>query len=440
MDSRQAIPSALFYMILMGLCLPLSSARGDSLNEWVNDSVDELITIYQDFHAHPEVSFEEENTANRLATHLKATGAEVQQNIGGHGVVALIKNGNGPTLMLRTDLDGLPVTEETGLIFASKETVTAESGSQSGVMHACGHDVHMTNLIGTAQYLASHKEQWKGTLMLIGQPAEEKGAGAKAMLTDGLFEKFPKPDFAIALHVDPYLPTGRVGYRSGYAMANVDSVDITLQGKGGHGAYPHTTIDPVIQAAQLVMSLQTIVSREIKPIEPAVITVGSIHGGTKHNIIGNSCHLQLTVRSYSEEVRKHLLEAIVRKSKAVAIGAAAEEPIIDISEGTPSLFNDEELSARIVPVFEKLLGKENAVASEPSMGGEDFSRYGRSGVPILMYRLGSVEAKRLNRYKELGQKPPSLHSSLYYPDIEPTLKTGLKTMIGASLNILALEN
>ena len=193
MDSRQAIPSALFYMILMGLCLPLSSARGDSLNEWVNDSVDELITIYQDFHAHPEVSFEEENTANRLATHLKATGAEVQQNIGGHGVVALIKNGNGPTLMLRTDLDGLPVTEETGLIFASKETVTAESGSQSGVMHACGHDVHMTNLIGTAQYLASHKEQWKGTLMLIGQPAEEKGAGAKAMLTDGLFEKFPKP-------------------------------------------------------------------------------------------------------------------------------------------------------------------------------------------------------------------------------------------------------
>lgn len=275
--------------------------------------------------------------------------------------------------------------------------------------------------------------------MLIGQPAEERGAGARAMLKEGLFERFPKPDFALALHVDASLAAGKVAYREGYAMANVDSVDITMHGKGGHGAYPQATIDPVVMAAHLVMDLQTIVSREIKPVEPAVITVGSIHGGTKHNIIGNRCHLQLTVRSYTDEVRQHLLSAIKRKAEAVAQSANAEPPTIKISEGTPSLKNDEQLTRRIVGVCREVLTADNVVPAEPSLGGEDFSEYGRAGVPIFMFRLGSVEGKRLRRFAELGQGPPSLHSPKYYPDIEPTLATSLKVTLHGVLDLLPAE-
>jgi len=287
-----------------------------------------------------------------------------------------------------------------------------------------------------ARYLAANKSAWSGTVMLIGQPAEERGAGAKAMLEDGLFTRFAKPDFAVALHVDSTLAAGRVGYRAGYALANVDSVDVTMKGKGGHGSAPHTTVDPIVQAAHLVMDLQSIVSREIKPIEPAVITVGSIHGGTKHNIIGDECHLQITVRSYSDTVRKQLLEGIRRKAKAVALSANAPDPVVKISEGTPSLSNDAKLAARLSGLFRKTLGAENVEQSEPSMGGEDFSRYGRAGVPILMYRLGSVEAQRLDRYRQLGQHPPSLHSAIYYPDVEPTLQTGVTTMSSAVIELL----
>ncbi len=421
--------------IVLSLIL-LSSSSADEPQAWVKENLDDLVQLYRHFHSHPEISFEEKNTAARLAAELKAVGAEVTTQVGGHGVVALVKNGEGPTLMLRTDLDALPVTEQTGLVYASKVTVQNSDGRETGVMHACGHDVHITNLIGVARYLAANKDRWQGTVMLIGQPAEERGAGARAMLDDGLFERFPKPDFAVALHVDSTLATGRVGYRAGYALANVDSVDITVRGKGGHGAYPHTTVDPIVQAAQLVLSLQTIVSREVKPIEPAVVTVGSIHGGTKHNIIGDTCHLQLTVRSYSDEVRKQLLDAIVRKTKAVASGADAPEPVVEISEGTPSLNNSEELAARLAPVFRRLLGDENVVQSEPSMGGEDFSHYGRAGVPILMYRLGAVDQKRLDRYKQLDQPPPSLHSPIFYPDVDEALITGVTTMSGAVLELL----
>ncbi|MBA2115629.1 M20 metallopeptidase family protein [Bremerella alba] len=405
------------------------------IEQWVNDQVDSLIEIYQDFHAHPEVSFEEAKTAQRLAGLLKSAGYEVTTEIGGHGLVAILQNGEGPTVMLRTDLDGLPVTENTELVYASKQTVKLDDGSQSGVMHACGHDIHMTNVVGTARYMAAHRNQWHGTLMIIGQPAEEKGQGAKAMLQDGLFERFPKPDYAIALHVDPNLPTGTIGYRSGYAMANVDSVDIYVQGQGGHGAHPDATVDPIVQAAQLILDLQTIVSREINPTEPAVVTVGAIHGGTKHNIIGNECHLQLTVRSYGEKVRKQLLEAIQRKAKAVAISYRAPEPKIVISEGTPSLFNDKHLTWRIVENFNRTFGDEKVVPVDPSMGGEDFSRYGIAGVPIFMYRLGSVDAKRLARYEQLGQEPPSLHSPLYYPDAEACLTTGVNATVSALLEL-----
>jgi hippurate hydrolase len=334
-------------------------------------------------------------------------------------------------------MDALPVVEHTQLVYASQVKVKSDTGQEIGVMHACGHDVHMTNLVGVARYLAAHKDRWRGRLMLVAQPAEERGAGAQAMLKDGLFERFGRPDFALALHVDATRPAGQVGYRQGFALANTDNVDITLHGKGGHGAYPHTTIDPVVQAAQLVLALQTIVSREVKPIEPAVVTVGSIHGGTKHNIIPDQCQLQLTLRSYSDEVRKQLLAAIQRKAAAVAMGAGAPEPIVKVTEGTPALWNDQELAERVAAIFRRVLGAGNVAIAEPSMGGEDFSLFGRSGVPAFMFWLGSVDDKRLARYQQLGQSPPSLHSPLYYPDYEETLVTGITAMASAALELLA---
>jgi hippurate hydrolase len=294
----------------------------------------------------------------------------------------------------------------------------------------------MTNLVGVARYLAEHRDGWRGRLILIGQPAEERGGGARAMLEDGLFDRFGKPDFALALHVDATRAAGRIAYRPGHALANVDSVDITMHGQGGHGAYPHATIDPIVQAAQLVNVLQTIVSREVRPIDPAVVTVGSIHGGTKHNIIPSQCQLQLTVRTYGDEVRQQVLRAIRRKAAAVASGAGAPEPTVEVSEGTPALWNDRQLTERLATVFCDVLGDDNVSVAEASLGGEDFSYYGQAGVPSLMFWLGSVEQKRLARYAQLGQTPPSLHSPLYYPDYEPTLTTGIQVMASGALELL----
>lgn len=424
----------LIVMAAVVLCTaPLPAAE---VRPWVDEHLDNLVTLYRHFHQHPELSFQERETAAKLAAELRAAGCDVTTDVGGHGVVGILANGDGPRLMLRTDLDALPVAEATGLVYASQAKVTAEDGAETGVMHACGHDIHITNLVGVARYLGSHRQQWQGTVMFVGQPAEERGAGAKAMLDDGLFERFPKPDMALALHVDSTLAAGNVGYRAGYALANVDSVDIVVKGRGGHGAYPHTTIDPIVQAAHLVLDLQTIVSREVKPTEPAVVTVGAIHGGTKHNVIGDRCHLQLTVRSYTDEVRQQLLDAIARKARAVAASHNAPEPEVTVSEGTPAMFNDEDLVARVVPVFQRVLGNDRVIPSEPSMGGEDFSQYGRAGVPIFMYRLGSVEPQRLAGYKRVAQPAPSLHSPLYYPDAEPTLATGIVTMLSAVLDLL----
>ncbi|MCH2221262.1 MAG: amidohydrolase, partial [Dechloromonas sp.] len=309
-------------------------------------------------------------------------------------------------------------------------------GATVGVMHACGHDVHMTNVVGAVSYLASHRSQWQGTLVAIFQPAEERGAGAKAMIADGLLVRFPRPDFALALHVAADTPVGHVGYRAGYAQANVDSVDITVRGRGGHGAYPQATVDPVVVAAQLVVDLQSIVSREIAPIDPAVITVGSIHGGTKHNIIGDTCELQLTVRSYSPKVRKHLIAAIRRKAQAAAASADAPPPEILVSEGTPALYNDPDLVARLVPVLVQVLGDENVAEVEPSMGGEDFGRIGEEGVPIVMFKLGAISAARLEAFQRAGTDPPSLHSPKFYPDPAPTLRTGITTLVAAALELL----
>jgi amidohydrolase len=415
--------------------LAVPPARGEDPAAWAKAHQAELVELYRHFHANPELSFEERATGARVANELRAAGIDVTEGVAKTGVVGLLKNGSGPIVMIRTDLDALPVTEQTGLAYASKVKVKSEAG-ETGVMHACGHDIHITNLIGTARWFAAHKDQWQGTLFFLGQPAEERVGGAKVMLEEGLFTKFPKPDYAIALHCDSNLATGKVGVRGGFALANVDSCDITMIGRGGHGAYPHTTIDPIVLAAQLVMSLQTIVSREIKPIEPAVVTVGSIHGGTKHNIIGNECHMQLTIRSYSEEVHKQIHEAIVRKAKAVAAGAGAPEPKVVFSDGTPAMFNDEKLAARLREVFIRVLGADNVDNPAPEMGGEDFSMYGKAGVPILMFRLGTIEPRRLARMKELGQSPPSLHSPLFYPDADEALVIGITTTVAAALELL----
>ena len=422
--------------LLFAVSIDTSMTSAETPGDWVHVNLQDIVDLYRHFHAHPELSFQEEQTAARLAQELRTLGAEVATGIGGHGVAAFIRNGEGPTVMLRSDLDALPVTEKTGLVYSSQVRVKNEKGVEVGVMHACGHDVHIANLIAVARYLSENKDLWKGTLMLIGQPAEERGAGAIAMLQDGLFERFPQPDYALALHVDATLAAGKVGFRTGYSLANVDSVDITVKGQGGHGAYPQTTIDPIVQAADLVMSLQTIVSREVKPLEPCVVTVGSIHGGTKHNIIGDACHLQLTVRSYTDEVRQQLLDAIQKRARGIAAAYGAPEPVVIISEGTPSLWNDPQLGNRMSRVFRRVLGKENVTEAEQSMGGEDFSQYGKAGVPIMMFRLGAVDASRLKRYQQLGHNPPSLHSPNFYPDAGETLTTGIVVMSNALLELL----
>lgn len=428
-------------VITSGVSVPLLPAveepqPGALFAPWVSQHLNELVALYKEFHAAPELSFREEQTAEKLAAELKKIGAEVSTKIGRQGVVGVLKNGAGPTVMIRTDLDALPVVEATELPYASKVMVNDASGNPIGVMHACGHDIHMTSLIGVARCLAAHKSAWRGTVLFIGQPAEEIGSGAAAMLKDGLFKRFPRPDYALALHVDARLATGRVGYRAGYALANVDSVDITMRGKGGHGAYPHTTIDPIVQAAHLIVDLQSIVSRENSPLEPAVVTVGSIRGGTKHNIIGDKCHLQLTVRSYSDKVRAHLKEAIRRKAFAAAASAGAPEPTIEFSDATPALKNDERLVDRLVPVFERVLGKENVVPAERSMGGEDFSEFGLAGVPIFMFRLGSIDPKRMETYEKASKDLPSLHSPHYFPDPPQTLATGIVAMTSAVIELL----
>lgn len=418
---------------------PPAKAADDEPAAWAAKHLDELLSLYKHFHQHPELSLEERETAARLADELQAAGAQVTRGLGGHGVVGVLAKGKGPALLIRTDLDALPVAEQTGLSYASTVKVKDARGTETGVMHACGHDIHITSLIGVARYLNEHKHRWQGTVIFIGQPAEERGEGAKQMLDAGLFEKFPKPDFALAMHVDSNLAAGKLGYRAGFTLANVDSVDIKLHGRGGHGAFPHTTIDPIVQAARLILDLQTIVSREIKPTEPAVITVGSIHAGTKHNVISDECRLQLTVRSYSDEVRRQLLDAIRRKAAATAASSGAEEPTVTVSEGTPAMFNDEKLVERVAPVFRRVFGEDRVAPSEQSMGGEDFSRYGLAGVPIFMFRVGTVDAKRLAGFERIGQEPPSLHSPLFYPDPEPTLATGVAAMAAAALDLLQAE-
>ena len=414
----------------------------DDVRSAVNAESANLLDLYRHLHAHPELSFHEEKTAARLAEELRPLGFEVTTGVGKYGVVAVLKNGSGPTVLVRSDLDGLPVKEQTGVSYASTVTTKDDAGKEVPVMHACGHDVHITCLVGVARVLGKFKDRWHGTLVLIGQPAEERGGGAKAMLKDGLFTRFPKPDFCLALHDSASLPTGALSYTPGFAMANVDSVDITVRGVGGHGAHPDKTKDPVLLAAQIVVALQSIISRELEPGESAVVTVGSIHGGTKHNIIPDEVKLQLTVRSYTDEVRKQTLAAISRIARGQALAAGVAEdrlPVVEIGDDfTAATYNDPKLTARLAGVFKSWFGDENVVARKPTMGGEDFGEFGRTSdrIPICMFDLGAVKREDFEASGRSGKPLPSLHSSLWAPDPQPTLTTGITAMTAAVLELM----
>ncbi len=396
-----------------------------------------LQALYRDLHRAPELSNQEGKTAARLANELRALGVEVTTGVGGHGVVGVLRNGAGPTLLLRTDLDALPVREETGLPIASRVTARDDDGKTVPVMHACGHDLHMTAWIGAARVLASSKSRWRGTVVLVGQPAEEKGAGAARMLAAGLYKRFGKPDHALALHVSAELPSGSVGLTAGFALANVDSVDVTVFGRGGHGAYPHKTIDPIVIAARIVLGVQTLVSRESNPLEPAVVTVGSIHGGAKHNVIPDEVKLQLTVRSYEERVRRALLDGIRRIAEAEAMAARApRKPEVAFTEGTPATYNDPALTERAAAVLARVLGKEAVHRPPPVMGGEDFSEYGRAGVPALIFMIGAVPHAKAEAARTSGAPLPSLHASAFAPDLGPALRTAVTSLVALSWELL----
>jgi hippurate hydrolase len=404
--------------------------------------INDLVALYQHLHTNPELSLMETKTSARLAEEMKKLGYEVTEKVGGNGIVAVMKNGPGPVVLIRTDMDALPITEQTGLAYASKVKMKDWNGNEVGVMHACGHDIHMSCWIGTARVLASMKDRWSGTVVFMGQPAEEVIAGARMMLADGLYKRFPKPDYALALHSDPHNPAGVVSYVEGLALAASDTIDIVVKGKGSHGAAPHMGIDPIVLSARIILDLQTIVSREVNPIDPCVITVGSIHGGTKHNIIPNEVKLQLTVRTTKTETRDHVLKAIDRVIKAAAVGARAPEPEmkVNLEQYTPPTLNDAALARKCGSVFRDILGPENVKPRQPVMGAEDFGRLSEGKTPIFMFFLGSVSKEKYEAAQKPGATPlPGMHTDSYAPLPEPSIRTGVRTMSLAAMNLLRKE-
>jgi amidohydrolase len=432
------LPAAVFAVAALASYIRAAEDPKRRVEDDLKTDLPFLQQFYTDLHQNPELSFLEEKTAAKVARELKSAGFEVAEKVGLHGVVGVLLNGDGPVVLLRTDMDALPVREQTGLSYASTRKQVNTTGEEVPVMHACGHDLHMTAMIGAARFLARHKDLYRGTIVIIGQSAEERGAGARAMLKAGLFERFPKPNYCIALHVHSNLQVGKVAYVPGYMMANVDMVDLTIRGVGGHGAYPHLAKDPVVLASETVLALQTLNSREKKASDPGVLTVGSIHGGTKHNIIPDEVKLQLTLRSYSDSVRTNMIEGIKRVTRGLAIAAGLPEdrmPVVTVldDEFTPATYNDPPLTERWVGVLEDWLGKDALVRDEPQMGGEDFSEYGRTPdkIPICMLWLGSVPAEKMK-----NGKVPSIHSPFYYPDPEPTIRTGVTALSAAVLDLL----
>ena len=439
-------------LILSVANLPMRSVTAQqSLDNMIESEMAALVSTYKALHAAPELSHYEEKTSALVAKELRALGYSVIERIGkykrpewvGYGVVGVMKNGEGPVVLVRADMDALPVEEKTGLPYASKVRVKTDAGQEVGVMHACGHDIHVTALLGTARMLARLKDKWRGTLVLVGQPAEETIDGARAMLDDGLYNKIPKPDYAIALHDNGEIEAGKVGMTPGFALANTTSVDITVRGIGGHGSKPEGAKDPVVLAAQIILALQTIVSRETSPLDPAVLTVGSIHGGTRYNIIPEEVKLQLTVRSYKEEVRQKILQGIERiaTGTALAAGLPAElAPIVKISETevTPATYNDPALTERLRTAFIRTLGEKNVVSYPQIMGGEDFGRFGLEGnqIPTVMFWVGAADPLKLAESRRTGVPLPSAHSPYFAPVPEPTIRTGVKAMTSAVLELM----
>ena len=423
---------------LLSLALIISSSL------WSEENLS-MMELYKDLHSNPELSYKEEKTSKKLALLLRELGYEVTEGIGGYGVVAHLKNGIGKTILIRADMDALPVEEKTGASYASKVKSINQVGQEVFTMHACGHDIHMTVLMGTANYMAKNKEKWQGDLILVLQPAEEVSGGARNMIKDGLFKKWPRPDYNLALHVSADIQAGKIGYLPGWAMANVDSVDIIIKGIGGHGAYPHKTKDPIVLTAQIINSLQTIISREIGPIEPAVLTVGSIHGGTKHNIIPNEVRLQLTLRSYTDEVRSKTISSIKRLTRGLAISAGIPPDlypeVILKDEYTPAVFNNPDLVQKLESSFKKSIGSENIFKTSPVMGGEDFGMFGRDEpiIPTAIFWLGAVNKSVFEESKKENIPLPSLHSDLFLPDAEPTINTGITAMSQAAIDLFREE-
>jgi amidohydrolase len=423
----------------MTLAMP---ATADPVHDATQKALPQLMDFYRDFHTHPELSLHEIRSAGILAAEARKAGYEVTEKVGGTGVVAVLKNGAGPVLLIRADMDGLPVIEDTGLPFASKVRATTDDGIETGVMHACGHDTHMASWIGTLRNLAAMKSQWHGTVVMIAQPAEERGMGARMMLEDGLFTRFPKPQFAIAFHDSASQPAGQIGITAGYALANVDSVNIVVKGVGGHGAYPHTTKDPIVLAARIVTTLQTLVSREVDPQQPAVVTVGSIQGGSKHNIIGSEVTMLLTVRSFTPEVRQQLLDGIARIAKGEAIAAGVPDdrmPVVTVqNEFTPATYNTQPLSGRLLGLFTGRFGRDRVIETPSVMGGEDFGRFylADTSIQSTIFWVGGVPQAKWDAAKANKTSLPSLHSAYWAPDAEAVIATATEAMTAAALDIL----
>lgn len=417
----------------------------DEVSSIIDQEYHALKGLYEHLHANPELSFQEKETSRLLSDELQALGFSVVERVGGYGVVGVLENGMGPTVMVRADMDALPIKEETGLPYSSQVMSADEDGELVPVMHACGHDFHMAAWVGVAKVLSQLRSSWSGTLVFVGQPAEEKGKGARAMIADGLFSRFPRPDFGLAMHVNPLLEAGRVGYTPGYSLANVDNMTIVVKGKGGHGAAPHTAIDPIVIASKIVLGLQTIVSRELSPIEsPAVITVGAIHAGRVGNIISNEATMELTVRSFGDVDRNRILGRIQQTCHGIALASGLEEedyPIVSVNEEyTPSVYNDPELTANAVSVFRDVLGEENVIALSPEMFGEDFSNYTRANpsIPTLIYSVGTSPMENSPSGKVTEFFP--VHSSRYFPIIDPSLKVGVLSMSMAVIDLLKIES
>jgi len=422
----------------------------DTLDARIDRDLPSLVETYKKLHAAPELSGFEAQTSAFIAGELRALGFTVTDRIGtfedarlnGYGVAGLLRNGAGPTVMVRTELDALPVVEQTGLPYASTVRTKNTAGQDVGVMHACGHDVHMTSFLGTARELVAMKDRWHGTLMMVAQPAEEIGMGADAMLRDRLYERVARPDYVLAFHDSADLEAGTIAYCPGFAMANIDAVDITIRGVGGHGAVPDHTKDPIVLAAETVLALQTIVSREVSPLDPTVITVGSIHGGAKRNVIPDEVELQLTVRTYKKEVRAKVLAAIERVTRGMAVAAGVPQdrmPIVAVSttERGDATYNDPALTARMARVWEQAFGKDRVVQIPPEMVSEDVGHFGLDGkIPVLQFRVGAVDPATLRQYAATGRPLPALHSALFAPLPAPSIRSGVKATTLAVLDLL----